>query len=90
MLEQSSPEWPAFDFDQAYSEPFDLPTVAAEIARLIIEREAARSFRGEKRRAYRALVGQERIFAELVAKVSAHGPAVDLAAETSRIWKAAA
>jgi hypothetical protein len=90
MLEQSSPEWPAFDFDQAYSEPFDLPAVAAEIARLVIEREAARSYRGEKRRAYRALVGQERIFADLVAKVSAHGPAVDLAAETTRIWRAAA
>ena len=90
MLEQSSPEWPAFDFDHAYSEPLDLPAVAAEIARLVIEREAARSYRGEKRRAYRALIGQERIFADLVAKVSAHGATVDLDVETNRIGQAAA
>jgi len=90
MLEQIAPEWPAFDFDHAYSEPLDLPAVAAEIARLVIEREAARSYRGEKRRAYRALIGQERIFADLVAKVSARGATVDLAVETSRIGQAAA
>jgi hypothetical protein len=28
MLEQSAPEWPSFDFDQAHSEPLDLTAVA--------------------------------------------------------------
>lgn len=90
MLEQGAPEWPAFDFDRAQTEALDLATVAAEIARRVIERESARSYRGEKRRAYKALVGHERVFADLVAKVSTKGSTVDLDAETTRISQAAA
>jgi hypothetical protein len=90
MLEQSAPEWPSFDFDQTQSQALDLTTVAAEIARRVIEREFARSYRGDKRRAHRALVGQERLFADLVARVATHGIEVDLDMETTRISQAAA
>jgi hypothetical protein len=90
LLEQSAPEWPAFDLDQARTGAFDLASVATEIARRVIEREAARSYRGDKKRAYKALVGHERIFADLVAKVSSHGTTVDLGRETARISQAAA
>jgi hypothetical protein len=64
--------------------------VAAEIARAVIGREAARSYRGEKKRAYRDLVGQEEAFAEIIALVSARRSPVDLEAEISRITQAAA
>lgn len=90
MLEQSAPEWPAFDFDQAHSEALDLTSVAAEIARRVIERESARSYRGDKRRAYRALLGQEHAFADLVTRISVRGTGVDLEVETTRISQAAA
>jgi hypothetical protein len=90
MLEQSAPEWPSFDFDQALGEALDVAAVAAEIAGRVIRHEAARSYRGDKRQAYRALVGRERAFAELVARVSAQGPVVDLDAEATRITQAAA
>lgn len=90
MLEQSAPEWPAFDFDQAHSEALDLTSIAAEIARRVIERESARSYRGEKRRAYKALVGQEHAIADLVARISVRGTGVDLEVETTRITQAAA
>jgi hypothetical protein len=90
MLEQTAPEWPTFDFDQAYGGALDLATVAADIARRVIEREAGRSYRGDKRRAYRELVGQEQVFADLVALVSARNRPVDLAAETARILRVAA
>ena len=90
ILEQGAPEWPSFEFDQAHNDALDLTTVAAEIARRVIERESARSYRGDKRRAYKALVGHERAFADLVAKVSAQGTDVDLDAETTRILQAAA
>jgi hypothetical protein len=90
ILEQCAPEWPSFDFDQAQGEALDLATVAADIARRVIERESARSYRGDKRRAYKALVGHERVFAELVVKVSAPGSNVDLDEETTRILQAAA
>ena len=91
MLEQSAPEWDSFDFNQALNDPLDVTSVAAEIAGRIIGREAARSYRGDKARAYRALVGRERVFADLVAKVSAPGTeAVDLDLETTQIARAAA
>jgi len=90
MLEQSAPEWPSFDFDQAHSEPLDLTAVAAEAARRVIEREAGRFYRGDKRRAYKGLVGHEQLFAELVARVSTHGGDLDLMMETTRIIQAAA
>jgi hypothetical protein len=89
ILEQSAPEWPSFDFDQAHNDALDLTTIAAGIARRVIEREAARSYRGDKRRAYKALVGHERVFAELVVRVSTQGADVDLDVETSRILQAA-
>ena len=89
ILEQSAPEWPSFDFDQAHTGVLDLNITAAEIARRVIEREAARSYRGDKRRAYKALVGHERVFAELVVRVSTQGADVDLDVETSRILQAA-
>src|SRR6185369_7715972 len=38
MLEQSAPEWPAFDFDSARIEALDVTTLAAEIARRVIAR----------------------------------------------------
>lgn len=90
MLEQSAPEWPSFDLDPARSEALDLTTVAAVIARRVIQHQSARSYRGDKRRAYKALVGHERLFAELVARVSAHATEVDLIVETTRIAQAAA
>jgi hypothetical protein len=90
MLEQSAPEWPAFDFDQADRQALDLPAMAAQIAHQIIERESGRAYRGDKRRAYQALVGREQVFADLVARVSAGSRRLDLTAETSRISQAAA
>jgi hypothetical protein len=85
MLEQSAPEWPAFDLDGALSEPLDVASVAAGVAGRIIAREAGRAYRGEKRRAYRALVGREAGFAELVALVAAQGAGADLEAATHRL-----
>ncbi len=91
MLEHSAPEWDPVDFDQALSNPLDVTAVAAEIAGQVIGREAARSYRGDKARAYRALAGQEHLFADLVAKVSTPGnEAVDLETETSHIVRRAA
>jgi hypothetical protein len=91
MLEQSAPEWDPFDFDQTASDPLDVGAIAAAIARRVIEREAARPYRGDKARAYRGLVGQEGVFAELIAEVSADGAdAVDLDAAASRIAQEAA
>jgi hypothetical protein len=90
MLEQSAPEWPSFDFDQARSEPLDLVTIAAEIAGRVIGHESGRPYRAEKRRAYQALVGQERAFAELVARISTPGADVDLDREVSRLAQVAA
>ena len=90
MLELTSPQWPSFDFDQAYGGALDLPAVAADIARTVIAREAARSYRGDKKRAYLALVGQEQVFADLVTLVATRNRTVDLEAETARILRAAA
>lgn len=90
ILEQAAPQWPLFDFDQGYGGPLDLPTIATEIARQVIERESARAYRGDKRRAYQALVGQEAAFADLVVRVSAQGADVDVELETARILRAAA
>jgi hypothetical protein len=85
MLEQSAPEWPAFDFDSARLEALDVASLAAGIARRIIARESARSYQGDKRRAYQALIGQEDRFAGLVARVTEPGSDLDLADETTRI-----
>lgn len=91
MLEQCVPEWESADFDHALSEPLDVAAIAAEIARRIIGREAARPYRGDKARAYRALTGQEAAFASLVVAVAERGTgAVDLEAETTRLTRAAA
>ena len=91
MLEQGAPEWDPFDFDRTTSDRLDVGEIAAAVASRVIEREAARSYRGVKARAYRGLVGQERVFAELVAEVVARGvDAVDLDAETTRIAREAA
>jgi hypothetical protein len=90
LLEQAAPDWPAFDVDRAHGGVLDLATVAAEVARTVIAREAARSYRGDKKRAYRDLVGQEQAFAEIVASVSARQSPVDLEAEISRITREAA
>ena len=90
MLEQRAPEWPAFDFDHARLEPLDLPSVVTGIARAIIAREAARSYRGEKRRVYKDLVGREAAFVDLVVRVLAPGSQLDLDDETRRIARAAA
>jgi hypothetical protein len=90
MLELTAPQWPSFDFDQTYGGALDLPAVAADIARSVIAREAARSYRGDKKRAYRELVGQEQVFADLVTLVATRNRTVDLEAETSRILRAAA
>lgn len=90
MLEQSAPEWPAFDFDSARIEALDVTSLAAEIARRVIAREAGRSYQGDKRRAYQALVGQENLFAGLVARVTEPGRELDLDDETARIARVAA
>jgi hypothetical protein len=90
MLEQRAPEWPPFDFDHAGADPLDLPSMVGGIARSILAREAARSYRGEKRRAYKELVGRESAFVELVVRVFAQGTQVDLDGETTRILRAAA
>jgi hypothetical protein len=90
LLEQAAPDWPSFEVDRAYGDVLDLPTMAAEIARTVIAREAARSYRGDKKRAYRDLVGQEQAFAEIIALVSARAAPVDLEAEISRITREAA
>jgi hypothetical protein len=90
MLEQRAPEWPPFDFDHGRLEPLDLPSVVTGIARTIIAREAARSYRGEKRRVYKELVGREAAFVDLVVRVLAPGARLDLDHETERIARAAA
>jgi len=90
LLEQSAPEWPPFDFDRANASPLDVAGLAAEIAGRIIQREATRSYRGDKRRAYRALVGHERLFADLVSRISAEGRGLDLDEEITKITRAAA
>ncbi len=90
LVEQGAPEWPAFDFDQAWSGALEPATIAADIARRVIARESARSYRGDKRRAYQGLVGREQAFADLVARVCAPGTTVDLDQEISRISGAAA
>ncbi len=91
MLEHSAPEWDQFDFDQTLSDPLDITAIAAAAARGVIERQAARAYRGDKARAYRALVGHEAVFAELIARVSSRGSAViDLDAEITRIVREAA
>ena len=78
MLEQRAPEWPPFDFDHGRLEPLDLPSVVTGIARTIIAREAARSYRGDKRRVYKELVGREAAFVDLVVRVLAPGARLDL------------
>ncbi len=90
MLEHTAPEWPSFDVDQALGGPVDLAALATQIAHRVIEHRASRSFRGDKRTAYRALVGRERDFAALVAKVGAVGIDQDLTEEIGRIVRAAA
>ena len=90
MLEQSAPEWPAFDFDRAQGDPLDLHTMATEAARRVIERESGRSYKGDKRRAYKALVGQDRAIADLVVLVATRGSTVDLRAEADRLLRTAA
>jgi hypothetical protein len=90
LVEEAAPDWPAFDVERAYGGVLDLPTVAAEVARAVIARESARSYRGEKKRAYADLVGQEQAFAEIIERVSARRSPVDLEAEISRIMRAAA
>ena len=91
MLEQCAPEWESADFDRALSEPLDVAAIAAEIAGRIIGRESARPYRGDKARAYRALIGHEAVFAALVVAVAEHGTgAVDLEGEITRMTRAAA
>jgi hypothetical protein len=90
LLEQSAPEWAAFDFDGERLEPLDVAGIAGELARRVIERESTRPYRGDKRAAYRALAGQERLFADLVALAASPGAGLDLGAETARILRAAA
>lgn len=91
MIEQCAPEWQPFDFDSALLRHPDVHAIAAETAARVIGREAARSYRGDKARAYRALAGRENLFAGLAAKVSAPGAqAVDYAEETDRIARTAA
>ena len=67
-----------------------MTSLAAEIARRVIAREAGRSYQGDKRRAYQALVGQENLFASLVARVTEPGRELDLDDETTRIARVAA
>jgi hypothetical protein len=90
LLEQAAPDWPSFDVDWTHDGVLDLATVAAETARTVIAREAARSYRGDKKRAYRELVGREQVFAEIVARVSTRNSPVDLDAEINSITRAAA
>jgi hypothetical protein len=90
LLEQAAPDWPSFDADRAHGGVLDLTTVAAEIARTVIAREAGRSYRGDKKRAYRELAGREQAFAEIVVRVSTRKSPVDLDAEINGITRAAA
>lgn len=91
MLEHSAPEWDQFDFDETLSDPLDITAIAAAAARAVIERQAARAYRGDKARAYRSLVGQEAVFAELIARFSSRGSdTIDLDAEMTRIVREAA
>jgi hypothetical protein len=90
MLEQSAPEWSSFDFDHGSGEALDVASVAQQIARSIIERESARSYRGDKRRAYRALVGHENAFSDLVIRICAQASPVDLGQEITRLSQVAA
>ena len=91
MLEQCAPEWDRFDFDPASGEPVDIASIAAELARRLIAQEAARRYQGEKARAYKSLLQQEDLVAELAASVLLEPPgSVDLDAEVTRIVQAAA
>lgn len=91
MLERCAPEWDPFDFDPALGDAVEAPAVAAEIAGRLIAKEAGRSYRGEKARAYKSLVGQEGLIVDLVASVTDRtAGSVDLDAETMRIARTAA
>lgn len=91
VLEQGAPEWEPFEFEPGLAVPLDVAVVATDLARQVIEREASRSYRGDKAIAYKSLAGREGDFAELVALVATHAVgAVDLNANTLRIAKDAA
>jgi hypothetical protein len=91
MLERCAPEWDPFDFDPALGDAVEALAVAAEIASQLIAQEAGRSYRGEKARAYKSLVGQEGLIVDLVASVTDRtAGSVDLDAETMRIATTAA
>jgi hypothetical protein len=91
MLEQCAPEWDRFDFDPASGEAVDIASVATELARRLIAQEAARRYQGEKARAYKSLLQQADLLAELTASVLLEPPgSVDLDAEVTRIVQAAA
>lgn len=91
VLERGAPEWEPFEFEPGAVAALDVSAIAIEIARQVIEREASRSYRGDKSLAYKSLAGQEGEFSELVDQVAAHGAtAVDLEAETARMSRDAA
>jgi hypothetical protein len=90
LLEQCAPQWPAFDLGLVQPEPLDLAMLAGDIAHRVIGREAGRPYRGRKRQAYLALLGQEQAVADLVALVGTRGAQVDLDRELTRIARAAA
>ncbi len=90
LLEQSAPEWPSFDFDRAFASRSTWPGSPP--------RSPAGSSRGSPPARTGATsgaptgpcVGHEHLFADLVARVSAQGPAVDLDEEITKITRAAA
>lgn len=91
VLELGAPEWESFEFEAGLAVPLDVAAVATDLARQVIEREAARPYRGDKAVAYRSLAGHEGDFAELVTLVATDGEgAVDLDAGTLRIARDAA
>ncbi len=91
MLEQCAPEWDRFDFDPSFADAVDIASAAAEFARRLIAQEASRRYQGEKARAYKSLLRQEHLVAELTASVLLEpAGSIDLEAEVTRIVQAAA
>lgn len=91
IVESAVPQWDHFSLEASFTETPDVTALAEEIAAQVVAREAVRPFKGDKGRAYKALVGHESLIAELVNTISGEGAdAVDLDAEVDRVARVAA
>ena len=70
MLETAAPTWEPYRLDIDLHEPLDIVALAARVSRTVIEAEASRAYRGDKKAAYQALSGSIETFARLVQELS--------------------